>query len=141
MTTPRRRAFVSITAILMALVSTACFRAPSPADVGSPTSTETRALTIRFDNSARERVHVYLMGMQRGWLLGRVEPGVVMTLAIPEAALAEGPTNLRLAVLVGERASLEAARRAPAQTVSQPASAILSQRWRFSRGEIIARGR
>ena len=139
MTTPRRRAFVSIAATLITLALGACVRAPSRADVGGPTSTDTRQLSIRFDNSARERVHVYLIGVQRGWLLGRVEPGVVTTLSIPEAALAEGPTNFRLAVLVGERASLEAARRAPAQTVSQPASAILSQRWRFSRGELISR--
>ena len=141
MTTPRRRAIVSIAATMMALALGACVRAPAHPEPGEVRATHTRTLSIRFDNSGRERVHVYLLGMQRGWLLGRVEPGAVTTLPIPEAALAEGPTNLRLAVLVGERATLEAARRAPAQTVSQPASAILAQRWRFSRGEIVSRRR
>ena len=99
-------------------------------------STDARPLTIRFDNLARESVRVYLIGEKREWLLGRVEQGAIAFLRVPDAALTERSTIVRLAVLVGEPATFEAARRAGALSVAQPASAILSQRWRFSRGDL-----
>ena len=141
MTTPSRRTFVSIAATVITLALGACASASPRPELGAPTSADTRWLTIPFDNFARERVHVYLVSARRQWLLGRVEPGAVVSLRVPDAALLEGSTNLRLVVLVGERATLDAARRAPAQMVSQPASAILAQRWKFSRGELESRRR
>jgi hypothetical protein len=94
-------------------------------------------LAIRFDNNAGEHVHVYLIGEQREWLLGRVEPGARATLQIPEASLAGSPGFVQLAVLTGKRVTLQAARDARATfTVAQPASAILSQRWTFAQGQL-----
>ena len=140
MTTPRRRAFVSIaaTVITLTLALGACAGAPSRLISGGQMATDRRALTIRFDNMAPERVHVYLIGPQRAWFLGRVEADAVVHLEIPDAALTEGSTMVRLVALAGERVTLEAARRASALTVAQPATAILSQRWRFSRGELVS---
>ena len=141
MTTPSRRTFVSIAATMITLALGACASASSRPEPGAPTSTETRWPTIRFDNLARERVYVYLVSASHEWLLGRVEPGAVESLRVPDEALLETSTNVRLAVFVGERPTLGAARRAPAQTLSQPASAILAQRWKFSRGELASRRR
>ena len=137
MTTPCRRAFVSIAAtMIIALALGACIRAPSRPMPDRQMSTDTRMLTIRFDNFAHESVRVYLIGEKREWLLGRVEQGAIAILRVPDAVLTEGSTIVRLAVLVGEPATLEAARHARALSVAQPASAILSQRWRFLRGDL-----
>ena len=44
---------------------------------------------------------------------------------------------MRLAVLTGDRVTFQAARDPRATlTIAQPASAILSQRWKFSQGEL-----
>jgi hypothetical protein len=138
MTTLRRRAFVSIAATMtMTLALGACVSAPSRPVLNAPISTETRPLTIRFDNLARESVDVYLIGAKREWLLGRVAPGAIASLRLPDGALAEGSMMVRLAVLAGERPTFQAARHARATlTVAQPATAILSQQWRFSQGEL-----
>jgi hypothetical protein len=143
MTTSCRSAFVSIAAtIAITLALGACVRAPSRPVPDALQSTDARPATIRFDNLGRERVHVYLIGATREWLLGRVEPGAIATLRIPEGALAEGSMFVRLAVLAGERLTFEAARHPRARlTVAQPASAILSQRWRFSQGQLTSLGR
>jgi hypothetical protein len=99
-------------------------------------------LTIRFDNFGRERVDVYLIGTKREWLLGRVDPGGVASLRIPEEALAKGSMQVRLAVIAGEPVTFAAARNPRARlTVPQPASTILSQQWRFSQGELTSQGR
>jgi hypothetical protein len=138
MTTPRTRALVSFAATLtVTLAAGACARTPSRPALDGPAPVEVRWLTIRFDNDARDYVHVYLIGQRREWLLGRVEPGAMATLRIPTAALAEDPGYLKLAVLTGEPVSLQAARdlRATA-TMAQPASEILSQQWRFSQGQL-----
>ena len=74
MTTPRSRALVS-RACRMTLVTLAlggC--APSRPVLAGPAPTEDHRLAIRFDNGAREHVHVYLVDERREWLLGRVEP-------------------------------------------------------------------
>ena len=135
MPTLQRRGLVSlITAMMVTLMLAACFQTapvragPSPMDDG--------ALAIRFDNGAREHVHVYLIGEKRQWLLGRVETGAIATLRIPEASLA-GNAQLVLAVIVGEGVTLQAARNTRATlTIAQPASAILSKRWTFSEGKL-----
>ncbi len=82
MTTSCRRAFVSFAAtiaITLALGACAASR-PMP---DAQLSTDAHPLTIRFDNLGRERVHVYLIGATREWVLGRVEPGAIETLRIP----------------------------------------------------------
>ena len=61
MTTPSRRAFVSLTALTITLALGACMRAPS----GPLAAPVTQAVTIRFDNLSREHVHVYLIGLER----------------------------------------------------------------------------
>jgi hypothetical protein len=137
MTTTCRRAFVSVAATMtIALALGACVRAPSRSVLPALSSIETRPLEIRFDNQGREHVHVYLVGAKRQWLLGRVEPGAVAMLRLPEAALADGETCARLAVLTGQGITLQAARDARVLTVAQPASAILSQHWRFAQGQL-----
>lgn len=132
MTTPDRRAFVSTAAtMIVALALGACFRQlpPRPND--------DRALTFRFDNDGRERVLVYLIGVERQWLLGRVEPGAIATLRIPVDAIEASAAFVRLAVLTGERVTLQASRDPRATlTIEQPVSAVLGQRWRFSEGQL-----
>jgi hypothetical protein len=136
MPTLRRRALVSLlTAMTISLTVAACFQAASVRAGPSPMDDD--PLAIRFDNNAREHVHVYLIGEKRQWLLGRVEPGAIATLRIPEESLAGHPTFVRLAVIAGERITLQAARNTRAKlTLAQPVSAVLSQRWRFSQGEL-----
>jgi hypothetical protein len=142
MTTSDKRAFVSIATIIVTLALGACVHAPSSSVQNSLTSTYAGLLTIRFDNTAGERVDVYLIGEKREWVLGRVEPGAIASLRIPEEALAEGSTFVRLAVLTGEPLTFAAARNPRARlTVAQPASAILSQQWTFSHGELTSLAR
>ena len=138
MTTPRTRAVVSLAAATaFTLLSAACVRSPSRPIVTMPSTTEALPITIRFDNDAREHVHVYLIGDRREWLLGRVEPGAVTTLRIPQAALGDRSRFVRLAVITGDRVTLQAARDPRARfTVAQPASAMLLHQWKFAQGEI-----
>jgi len=150
MTTPRTRAAVSLgvtttafrlTAIAMtAFTLGACARAASPpaAQVPSPVEgVEWFPLSIRFDNDERDYVHVYLIGDGRQWMLGRVEPGAVATLKIPDEAVGARLRFVQLAVIQGGRLTPDAAhdRRAELTTL-QPATALLSQKWRFTQGEI-----
>jgi hypothetical protein len=134
MTTPRIRSLVSLAAALTVTFTLGgCASAPSGRAWDGPAPTDGPPLAVRFDNDARDYVHVYLIGDQREWLLGRVEPGARATLRIPEDALAENAGPMRLAVLVGERVTLRAAGKPLAATaISQPAAEILSQRWTFS---------
>jgi hypothetical protein len=142
MTTSPQRAFVSTATLIGTLALGACVRAPSQSAPEPLTSTYAGLLTIRFDNTAGERVDVYLIGEKREWLLGRVEPGATASLRIPEESLAEGSTFVRLAVLAGEPLTFAAARNPRARlTVAQPASAILSQQWSFSHGELTSLAR
>ena len=150
MTTPRTLAVVSLgvtttafrmTAIAMtALTLGACAGGPSRPAVDAPApveGVEWYPLSIRFDNDVRDYVHVYLIGDGRQWLLGRVEPGAVATLKVPDAAVNARLRFVQLAVIEGGRLTPDAVhdRRAELTTL-QPASAILSQRWRFTQGEI-----
>jgi hypothetical protein len=119
----------------------ACAGAPQRAALEAPPPAEARPLAIRFDNDAREYVHVYLIGERREWLLGRVEPGAVAMLRIPDASVADNSGLVRLAVITGGRVTLWAARDMRAQlTVAQPASDILSQEWRFAQGQLTSLG-
>jgi hypothetical protein len=138
MTTPRTRAIVSLAAMMaVTLALGACVRGPSRPALDGPASMDGRPIAIWFDNGASAHVHVYLVGTQRQWLLGRVEPGARAMLRIPEASLAGSQGFVQLAVLTGERLTLQAARHPRATfTVAQPASAILSRQWMFSQGQL-----
>lgn len=142
MTTPRTRSLVSLAAALsVALTLGACASANVPSRLAwdGPASPDGPPIAVHFVNDARDYVHVYLVGEQREWLLGRVETGARATLRIPEAALAGGTGSLRLAVLAGERVTLRAAAEPRAAiSLPQPAAAFLSQRWMFS--QALAKG-
>lgn len=133
-----RRAFVSIAVTMsMTLTLGACVSAPSRRASDPAISTEDRLLTIHFDNLSGETVDVYLIGAKREWMLGRVAPGGVAKLRLPDDAFAQGSTRVQLAVLAGARATVDAARDPRAVfTISQSASALLSQRWTFSQGTL-----
>ena len=84
MTTPTHRALVSLaatTTITLALGALPSAVARRRRDrramdaVRSPSASTT---------TARDYVHVYLVGEKREWLLGRVEPGAIATLRIPD---------------------------------------------------------
>jgi hypothetical protein len=132
MPTLRRPALVSVIAtmtILLTVVgcSQAAARGRSPMGHAR--------FAIRFDNEAREHVHVYLIGENREWLLGRVEAGAIDVLPIPEESLARNATLVRLVVIAGEGITLQAARHPRATpTLAQPVWALVSHRWRFSQG-------
>jgi hypothetical protein len=137
MTTPSRRAFVSMAATMtLSLALGGCVRAlQSRPEVLS--FSDDRPLTFRFDNEGREHVHVYLINVQRQWLLGRVEPGAIAILKIPADAMEESATSVRLAVLTGERVTLQASTHPRATlTIAQPVSDLLAQRWQFSEGRL-----
>jgi hypothetical protein len=138
MTTSSRRVFVSLAATMtLTLALSACIGASPRSARNAQMSIEALPLTIRFDNTTRERVDVYLIGATREWVLGRVEPGAIATLRLPEEALAKGAMHVRLAVLAGEALTFAAARNPRAKlSIAQPASTILSQEWRFSQGEL-----
>ena len=135
MTTPRIRPVVSLaTALCVALTMGACASAPPhiASDV-SDSSADAAPQSVRFDNTGREFVHVYLIGQEREWLLGRVEPGARKTMRIPDEALADDAGMMQIAVIVGERVSLGAKRASRTIfTVAQPRGSLLSQRWTFS---------
>ena len=139
MTTPRICARVSpgvMMAVTLVLGACAGATARSPLDTPAPyVEADGRALAIRFDNDARERVDVYLVGDRREWLLGRVDAGAVRTLRLPDASLSSG--FFRLAVIAGEHVTVQAARDPRAMfTISQPAAAIVSQQWKFAQGQL-----
>ena len=138
MTTLYRCAFVSIAATMtMTLALGACVNATSRRVQDQPISTETRLLSIRFDNLSRESVDVYLIGTKREWMLGRVAPGAAASLRLPDEAFAEGSMMMRLAVLAGGHRTFAAARDPLAVlTVAEPASAMLRERWTFSQGNL-----
>jgi hypothetical protein len=135
MTTPRTRSLVSLAAVLTAALALGgCVSAPSRLVLDAPAPAgDAPPAGVRFDNDARDYVHVYLVGQRREWLLGRVEPGARATLRIPEEALAEDAGSMRLVALAGARVTQRPASEARAViTLEQPAAAILSQRWTFS---------
>ena len=132
MTTIRSRPIVSLAAALT-LALGGCAGNPSRSALNDPAPATGRPLAIRFDNEARQYVHVYLVGENREWLLGRVEPGARATLRVPDGAMASDTWSMRLAVLAGDRVTMRAAQKAGAAlTISQPAGQLLAQKWTFT---------
>ena len=138
MITPPTRALVSLAAsFALTILLGACAGATPRAGLEQPAAAEATTPTIQFANDERDYVHVYLIGDKRQWLLGRVEQGAVATLRIPAEALAGETGFMQLAVIAGERVTMQAARAPRAKlTIAQPATAVLSQRWRFAQGEV-----
>jgi hypothetical protein len=137
MITPRARTLVSLTATILTFGLGACAGAPPRLAPQGPVAAQDRSTTVRFDNGAREHVHVYLVGQKREWLLGRVEPGAIATLRLPDASLTDDPGFVQLAVVTGGRVTHRAARDPRARlTMPQPASDIVSRGWRFAQGEL-----
>ena len=137
MTTLRMRALVSL-GVTLTISLGACAGVPARAAIDGGTLAEQGApRAIRFDNQEREHVYVYLVGQKQEWLLGRVEPGAVSMLRLPEPALAETDDVVQLAVLAGGRMTLQAAHDSRARlSISQPATRLLSQRWRYVQGQL-----
>lgn len=134
MTTPRIRSLVSVAAALtLALTLAGCASGGARAAADDQASSDAPPLTIHFDNQAHDYVHVYLVGVRGQWLLGRVEPGAVRTLRVPEEALADGTRSVWLAVLVGQPVTGRVAGDPRAvTTVAEPVATIISQRWTFT---------
>jgi hypothetical protein len=122
--------------MFLALALGACAAGPRASTAG-PAPAQDRPLAVRFDNGGRDQVHVYLVGQQREWLHGRVEPGAIAMLRLPDASLADEPGFVQLAVVTGGHVTQRAARDPRARlSIAQPTSAILSRGWRFAMGEL-----
>jgi len=140
MITPSIRTAVSIlsfaTVLTAPLALGGCARGPSPITSNGPSVTPEARLVIHFDNVAQTYVDVYLVGEQRQWRLGRLEPGASAVLRIPEETLTGTSGFVRLAVLEGAPFSLQVARDPRAIfTSTWPASRIMTQRWTFSQSQ------
>jgi hypothetical protein len=128
---------LTVTTIVTTVALGACAGAPSSSGLDEPAPVQGQPISIRFDNDSREHVHVYLIRDPREWLLGRVDPGAVATLRLPETSFDGEARFVQLAVIPGERLSLRASGDPRATfTVLQPAAAMLSQQWMFSHGQI-----
>ena len=140
MTTPRVHALVSLAStIVLTLGLGACAGAPARAGLNDPAPEEATSHAVRFDNQARDYVHVYLVGQRREWLLGRVAPGATTALRIPADALTDETGFVRLAVVTGGNVTLQAARDPRAQiTMAQLATTLASQRRRIAQGQLTA---
>jgi len=138
MTTPRPYLLVSLTAMtIMTLGLGACAGGSARTATEEPSPVAAAPSALRFDNQATSHVDVYLVGDKREWLLGRVEPGATAALRIPDGSLQSNPGFVRLAVIAGGQMTQQAARDVRAQlTIAQPASMMLSQRWRLSQGQL-----
>ena len=134
MTTIRSRSLVSLAAALtLTLALGGCAGNPTRSALNDPAPVATRRAAIRFDNEARQYVHVYLVGQNQQWLLGRVEPGARATLRIPEEAASNGTWQMQLAVLAGDRVTMQVASKPLAQfTIAQPTGQLLAQKWIFT---------
>ncbi len=133
MTTPRTRSVVSRVAVLtLTLALVGCASASPQFAPDASASADEAPPSIRFENDAHSYVHVYLVGLRREWLLGRVAPGARATLRVPQDALAEEEGPMRLAVLMGERITYRAATDVrTASALPRPAAEILSREWTF----------
>jgi hypothetical protein len=134
MTTIRGRSLVSLaTAFTLTLALGGCAGNPSHSALNDPAPVAGRPVGIRFDNQARQYVHVYLVGQNREWLLGRVEPGARATLRVPEGAMSDDTWRVQLAVLAGSNVTMRAASMpGVSTTISQPAGQLLAQKWTFT---------
>ena len=136
MTTLYRRTFVSI-ALTTTFALGACVSASSRQLPNPPISRGGNLLSIHFDNLSTQTVDVYLIGTRREWMLGRVAPGGVASLRVPDEAFDRRTMMMRLAVIAGDRPTLTAARDPGAVfSITEPASAFLAKRWSFSQGNL-----
>jgi hypothetical protein len=134
MTTIRSRSLVSLAAALTLTVALGgCAGNPTHRALNDPAPIAAKPATIRFQNEARQYVHVYLVGQNREWLLGRVEPGARTTLRIPADAMTDDTWQMQLAVVAGGRVTMQVASQPGAQvTIAQSAGQLLAQKWTFS---------
>src|SRR5688500_10881045 len=135
MRTLSTRALVS----MLALSSLgACRTHTGAGGAGLPASAQEQParLAIRFDNTSRERVNVYLVGESREWSLGRVEAGGTAWLPLPRQSIRE-PGNVRIVAVAGGTTSLQAGRDGRGvATLAQPLQAVIEQRWVFAPGQL-----
>ena len=134
MTTIRSRSLVSIAAALTLTVALGgCAGNPTHRALNDPAPVAAKPATIRFQNEARQYVHVYLVSQNQQWLLGRVEPGARATLRIPVEATSNDTWQMQLAVLAGDRVTMQVASKPLAQfTIAQPTGQLLAQKWIFT---------
>jgi hypothetical protein len=137
MTTLYRRTFVSI-ALTTTFTLGACVSASSRPLPDPRIAEGASLLSIHFDNLSTEAVDVYLIGTSREWMLGRVAPGGVASLRLPDEAFARKSMMVRLAVISGQHQTFTAARDPRAVFgFTEPASA-LAKHWSFSRGSLVS---
>ena len=136
MNTPAFRSMVSVSSLTVAMMVTlvaGCARGPAADGRRAIAPERAPQATIRFENEAEVQVDVYLVAEQREWRLGRVAPGAIAQLALPDAALTSERGTVRLAAIAGGPLSLQAARDQRATfTIAQPAAELLGQRFTFS---------
>ena len=136
MTTPSARSLAFLAAAMLVSLS-ACAGAPPRSSVDGPSAAQPRALTVRFDNEALDPVDVYLIDGQREWRLGRVAPGARANLRIPEASIGNPASYVQIAVVPTQGRNPMGVRGSRATlSIAQPAGAILSQRFKFSDGQV-----
>ena len=135
MNTTGSRAAVSVVILAVtfaaALALVGCARGPSPMTWDGAAATPEGSV-VRFANEAQTYVDVYLVGERRELWLGRVGPGALTTLRIPEGAQDAMSGFIRLAVLAGAQMSFQPSHD-PRATFSIPAppTKVLSQQWTF----------
>ncbi len=133
MTTIRSRSLVSIAAALTLTLAAGCAGNSTHSALNDPAVAAARPAAIRFQNEARQYVHVYLVSQNQQWLLGRVEPGARATLRIPVEATSNDTWQMQLAVLAGDRVTMQVASKPLAQfTIAQPTGQLLAQKWIFT---------
>jgi len=140
MTTIHSRSLVSIAAgLTLTLALGACASNSARSALNDPAHAAAQPVSIRFQNDARQYVHIYLVGQNRQWMLGRVEPGARATLRVPEDAISNDTWDMQLAVVAGDRVTMRVASAPGAQvTIAQPAGQLLAQKWTFT--QVLANG-
>jgi hypothetical protein len=140
MNTPAFRPMVSarsLTAALMVTLVAGCAGRSAPDATHATAPERAPRATVRFENEAQSPVDVYLVGERREWRLGRVAPGAIASLAIPDAALTSEPTMVSLAVISGGPLSVQAAKDPRATyTLAQPAAELLAQRFTYAQRQV-----
>jgi hypothetical protein len=100
---------------------------------------DARPLALRFTNQGHARLHVYLVGEKRDWLLGRVEAGMTTWLAVPVRTLASDAGTMRIAVLAGAPPTLRAEREArTVASMAETVASLLTRRWTFTQGQLVS---
>ena len=140
MNTPAFRPLVSARSLVAALMVTlvaGCARGSALNGGQAMAPERAPRATIRFENEAQVPVDVYLVAERREWRLGRVAPGAIAALSIPDVALTSEPAMVSLAVIAGGPLSVQAAKDPRATyTIQQPAAELLAQRFTFSQRQL-----